>query len=429
MRRSAAVTEVACGADVAGFGGDPGERVEGEHLDRGVAAQPGIVEDRDETFLGAGDLVRRRPSRPAGTRRARPAPHRRRRGATRSPPRAPPALAATCPSARRTRPRCTRASAASRTSPVASAFSTASSRVAAPVGVVTGLALGSSEARQLVRLGLLETQAAARFPPRGRGAARRRRTGAGGGPVRRASRRRGRAATGRRPMRSQCCTWSTASTLRSWSPAEIAARAAKSQFAAWSHGRSRPVVEGIAAIGELHRLTELAVMRHDVGEVVRSSGPAGRRHRSCRPVRWPRRCGRGRGRGDRSTPRSTPRAAGRWPGPGPARRRRRASSAAKIRCAPLLSPRTTQAHPNPLTMPSASSGSCAALQANAASMLARSARAKARYSACRLLRTPCGGRLGRLRRTMRRARRCARSDSPASAIASSANARMLSSSR
>ncbi len=35
-----------------------------------------------------------------------------------------------------------------------------------------------------------------------------------------------------------------------------------------------------------------------------------------------------------------------------------ASSAARIRCAPLLSPRTTQAQPNPLTRLSASSGSC-----------------------------------------------------------------------
>ena len=58
-----------------------------------------------------------------------------------------------------------------------------------------------------------------------------------------------------------------------------------------------------------------------------------------------------------------------------------ASSAARIRCAPRLSPRTTQAQPNPLTRSSASSGSCTTLHANAASMLARSARAKARCSA------------------------------------------------
>ena len=33
----------------------------------------------------------------------------------------------------------------------------------------------------------------------------------------------------------------------------------------------QPVVEGIAAIGEFHRVSELAVMRHDVGEVVRAA--------------------------------------------------------------------------------------------------------------------------------------------------------------
>ena len=33
----------------------------------------------------------------------------------------------------------------------------------------------------------------------------------------------------------------------------------------------RPVVEGIAAFGEFHRVSELAVMRHDVGEVVRTA--------------------------------------------------------------------------------------------------------------------------------------------------------------
>ena len=70
---------------------------------------------------------------------------------------------ATCPSARRTRPRWTRASAARRTSPVASAFSIASSSVAAPVVVVTGLALRSSEAGQLVRLRLQEAETSRRL--------------------------------------------------------------------------------------------------------------------------------------------------------------------------------------------------------------------------------------------------------------------------
>ena len=54
-----------------------------------------------------------------------------------------------------------------------------------------------------------------------------------------------------------------------------------------------------------------------------SSAPAGRRHRSCPPVRWLRRCARERGRGARSRLRSMPRATARRPGLGPARRRRR----------------------------------------------------------------------------------------------------------
>ena len=119
-----------------------------------------------------------------------------------------------------------------------------------------------------------------------------------------------------------------------------------------------------------------------------SSAPAGRRRRSRRPARWRRRRARGRARGDRSTPRSTPRAAARSARSRAGAASPAASSAARIRCAPRLSPRTIQAQPNPLTMSSASSGSCAALQASAASMLARSARAKARCSAWRALRTP-----------------------------------------
>ena len=89
----------------------------------------------------------------------------------------------------------------------------------------------------------------------------------------------------------------------------------------------------------------------------------------------------------------------------------------RMRCAPRLSPRTIHAQPNPLTMRSARSGSRAALQASAASMLARSARAKDRCSAWRALRTPAWTSRPR-RRTMRRARRAPRSVSPASVIAS-----------
>ena len=67
-----------------------------------------------------------------------------------------------------------------------------------------------------------------------------------------------------------------------------------------------------------------------------SSAPAGRRRRSPRPAPWPRRRVRGRARGDPSTLRSTPRAAARLPDPGSGRRRRRRrappGSAARLGC-------------------------------------------------------------------------------------------------
>ena len=58
MRRSADCTEVSRGGDVARFGCDAGECVEGEDFDVGVVVEPGVVEDRDETFLGAGIPIR-----------------------------------------------------------------------------------------------------------------------------------------------------------------------------------------------------------------------------------------------------------------------------------------------------------------------------------------------------------------------------------
>ncbi len=163
---------------------------------------------------------------------------------------------------------------------------------------------------------------------------------------------------------------------------------ANSAFAAWSHGRSRPVVERAAARGELQRVLPLAVVGHDVGEVVARSAPAGRRRRSRRPAPSRRRRAGARARGGPSTPRSTPRAAARSARSRAGAASPAASSAARSRCAPRLSPSTIHAQPNPLAIASARSGSCAALQASAASMFARSARAKARCSAWRALRTP-----------------------------------------
>ena len=213
MRRSAVLAQVAGGARSARAAAMRASASRANDLDGGVVADVAapsrsVAEEPLQTLVGTGDrpaassaASRHSPSAacspPAGG--AVPA-----RGGLERGPRGP----GRPRQARSTRPRCTRASAASRTSPVASAFSIASSRVAAPVCVVAGLALCPAQAGQLVGLGLQEAELARGLAPRGRCARRRRRTGAGGGPARRASPRRARAATGRRPSRSQRSTWS-----------------------------------------------------------------------------------------------------------------------------------------------------------------------------------------------------------------------------
>ena len=261
--------------------------------------------------------------------------------------------------------------------------------------VVAGLALRPAEAGELVGLGLQEAE-----PPRGLGGT----AGVEDGIVEavldpgQLAEHRVAAdvrATGRRPSAASAAPDRERAAARTRSPAEIAARAAKSQLAAWSQGRSSPLVERAAAIGQLHARgrTRRDVRRRRRGSSC--SAPAGRRRRSRRPARSAAAmCSRASSSWSvdasiHAASRSAP-ARSRLGAASPA-----ASSAARIRCAPRLSPRTIQAQPNPLTMPSASSGSCAALQARAASMLARSARAKARCSAWRPLRTPCVERAGR----------------------------------
>ena len=132
MRRSAASHELPRRGDVARLGRDAGERVEGEDLDRGVVVAPGVVEDRDEPLLRAGhsSSASSAASRHSPSAACSPPPAARCHAVAAS---SAARAAAVRPSARRTRPRCTRASAARRTSPVASAFSIASSSVAAPV--------------------------------------------------------------------------------------------------------------------------------------------------------------------------------------------------------------------------------------------------------------------------------------------------------
>ncbi len=56
------LTEVARRGDVTRFGCDAGQCVEGEDFDMGVVVAPGVVEDRDETFLGAAATPKPGPS-------------------------------------------------------------------------------------------------------------------------------------------------------------------------------------------------------------------------------------------------------------------------------------------------------------------------------------------------------------------------------
>ena len=126
------LAELVCPGEVAGVGRDASQRVEGEHLDRRVVPASRVLEDGDQPFFGVLDPIR-------GVHRGKEAITER--DLLAAPGGAVPRRAASsmararcvCPSARRTRPRCTRPSAASRTSPMASAFSSASSNVAAPV--------------------------------------------------------------------------------------------------------------------------------------------------------------------------------------------------------------------------------------------------------------------------------------------------------
>ena len=79
--------------------------------------------------------------------------------------------------------------------------------------VVAGLALRSAEAGQLVRLGLQEAETRETSRGASRGGRRRRRSGAGCGPARRSTASPRTWSHGSSTVRSQCWTWSTASTL------------------------------------------------------------------------------------------------------------------------------------------------------------------------------------------------------------------------
>ena len=188
-------------------------------------------------------------------------------------------------------------------------------------------------------------------------------------------------------------------------------------------------VQGATAVGERERVPELAVVRHDVGEVVAAAclqvdvadrvGELGGRRdvvagvfevtgRRFQPCREQESCRHARRAGAAS----------------PA-----ASRAVMIRCTPRLSPRTTQAQPNPLTMrereqrvvrhaPGQRGVDVGALGPGEREVLGLVAAADT-----------VGRRSGRVGEPPRRARRARPRSRPASAIASRANARMLSSSR
>ena len=164
---------------------------------------------------------------------------------------------------------------------------------------------------------------------------------------------------------------------------------------------------------------------HDVGEVVRAA---------CLQVDIVDRVGHGGGGGDevagkfevtdrRFDPPASSKASARSRGGAASPT---ASSAVRIRWAPLLSPSTTQAQPKPLTRRSASGGSCR-LQRGGVDVgpldpgegemlgLAAAAHPVVDDAAAAANQAACAAR--------------ARSDIPASVIASRANARMLSSSR
>ena len=103
---------------------------------------------------------------------------------------------------------------------------------------------------------------------------------------------------------SQCSTWSRAAAARTRSPAEIAALAANSQFAAWSHGRSSPRrARCCDRSAPAPARTRRGATRRRRGS--RRSAPAGRRRRSRRPARRRRRRARARARDGPSTPRSS----------------------------------------------------------------------------------------------------------------------------
>ena len=214
MRRSAVRRGSRAVRDVAGVGGDAGQCVEGEDLDVGSVVAPGVVEDASRGVPRRRAPRRWRPARRGGIRRARPVRRRRQRGATSLPPRAPSALVrpvrARAGHARGARGRARRGARRRWPRPCRPrARGWRRRRGSHRPGTVlargwradTPRSAGTRDAREVSR----------RSDSGGR---RRRRSGARCGRSSPRRPRRGRGATGRRRIRSQCSTRSTASTLR-----------------------------------------------------------------------------------------------------------------------------------------------------------------------------------------------------------------------
>ena len=226
------LAQVPRGGDVVPLGCDAGERVQGEDLDGGVVLAARTV----------ARIATSRCSAPATWSEASSAASRHSPSAACSPPPAARCQAVAASSAARAGARCPSRPQdapemdAGERRPGARRRWLRPSRSRAPAWPRRSRSRRPGTARgrgwRVGRPRSAGSRAVPTFPLPDRGGGRRRRSDARSGPARPGSRRGGLQATGRRRVRSQCSTWSRASTARTWSPAEIAARAAKSQFAA-----------------------------------------------------------------------------------------------------------------------------------------------------------------------------------------------------
>ena len=229
-------------------------------------------------------------------------------------------------------------------------------------------------------------------------------------------------------MRSQCWTWSRASAARTAVTGRDRGSGGEQRVRGLIPWPVQPVVQHPAASGELQRMLPLAVMGHDVGEVVAAARLRGRRRRSRPPARWRR----PRGDGPVEIPVDASIHAASSSAPARSRTGRRVARGVEGGQDALRASAVAEDDPGP-TEP-VDDGERAQ---RVAALRSRPARRRCWRARCE--RRPDarpGERCARLawtirprRRTTRRARRAPRSVSPASVIASSANARMLSSSR